>query len=175
MNTQVDPLQSITAALQTTFNASFKNIIMGWPDTKFFQADGNLPSLIVFPISDKGKHLTSRETVHAVVNNADGVTATVYQEKLRMSYLLQLSIFAYTEEDRSNFGWTIQQYLVSNPQLAIGIPGVETAVFKYMGQHNPPGETRFYQRDMTFEVTARVLDAATAYRAKTITLNDKPY
>lgn len=113
--------------------------------------------------------------MHAVVNNADGVTATYYKEKLRIFYMLQLSIFAYTEEDRSNLGWTVQQYLVSNPQLAIGITGVETAVFKYMGQHNPPGETRFYQRDLTFEVTARVLDAQTAYRAKAITLNNNPY
>lgn len=175
MTTQTDPLQSITLALQTTFSTSFKNIILGWPDTKFIDVDGNLPSLIIYPVSDHGKHLASRETVHAKVNNADGVTSTLYKEKLRIFYLLQLSVFAYTEEDRSNLGWTVQQYLVSNPQLAIGIPGVETAVFKYMGQHNPPGETRFYQRDMTFEVTARVLDIATGYRAKTITFKDDPY
>jgi hypothetical protein len=172
MNVQTDPLQSITTSLRTALGSlGLKNVILGWPDTKFFDADGNLPSLFLFEVSDTAKHLASRESIHAVVNNADG-TATVFKEKLRMFYLLQLSLFANTQADRSNIGWSIQQYLTSNPQLQIGIPGVETAVFKYMGQHNPPGETRFYQRDMTFEVTARVLDAQTAALAQKVVFNN---
>lgn len=181
MNVQTDPLQSITLALRTIIvPLGVKNVDLGWPDSKFFQADGNLPSLAVFDVSDSGKHLASRETVHAVVNNADGVTATVYKEQLRKFYLLQLSLFTYTAEDRSNIGWMIEQYLTTNPRLQIGTLGldkngnpIETAVFKYRGQHNPPGESRFYQRDIMYEVTARVLDATSGlYRAKTITLND---
>jgi hypothetical protein len=148
-----------------------KNTILGWPDTKFFTVDGNLPSLFVFPVSDTGKHLASRETVHASVTNADG-TITVYREKLRLFYLLQLSLFTKTPEDRSNIGWQIQQYFVSNPQLQIGIPNVETSVFKYKSQHNPPGETNFYQRDMTFEVTARVLSQETATPLSKLTTNN---
>lgn len=176
MNTMTDPLQTITTAIgQKVTSFGVKNTLLGWPDTKYFQVDGNLPSLFVFPVSDTAKHLASRETVHAVVNNADGVTATVYKEKLRLFYLLQLSIFTNTQEDRSNIGWQIQQYFVSNPQLAIGIPNVETAVFKYKGQHNPAGETQFYQKDLTFEVTARVLDTQTAYLAQTVTIEEQPY
>lgn len=162
MATQKDPLQSITEALGpivTPFGV--KNTIQGWPDTKYFQVDGKLPSLFVFPVSDTGKHLASRETVHAVVPNGDG-TVTVYKEQLRLFYLLQFSLFTNTPEERSDIGFQIQQYFVSNPQLQIGIPGVETSVFKYKGQHNPAGETNFYQRDITFEVTARVLSQQTA-------------
>lgn len=176
MNVQTDPLQSITLALRNIIvPMGIKNVDLGWPDTIFFQADGNLPSLAVLDVSDSGKHLSSRETVHAKVNNPDGVTCVVYKEQLRKTYLMQLSLFAYTSEDRSNLGWVIEQYLTTNPQLQIGIPNVETAVFKYKGQHNPPGETRFYQRDLMYEVTARVLDASTVYLLKTITLNDIPY
>lgn len=162
MITQIDPLQSITTAIgQVVAPFGVKNTILGWPDTKYFQVDGNLPSLFVFPVSDTGKHLASRETIHAVVPNSDG-TVTVYKEQLRLFYLLQLSLFTNTQEDRSNIGFQIQQYFVSNPQLQIGIPGVETSVFSYKGQHNPPGETNFYQRDITFQVTARVLSEETA-------------
>jgi hypothetical protein len=173
---QKDPLQSITEALSPIMSPfGVKYCELGWPDTKYSNVDGNLPSLFVFPISDTGKHLASRETVHASIPNEDGVTATVYKEKLRLFYLLQLSLFTKTPEERSNIGWQVEQYLISNPQLQIGIPNVETAVFKYKGQHNPPGETNFYQRDMTFEVTARVLDLETAYIAKNILINQKPY
>jgi|SRR5579875_301277 len=162
---QKDPLESITEALGPIVSPfGVKYTFLGWPDTKYFDVDGNLPSLFVFPVSDTGKHLASRESIHASVKNDDGTT-TVYKEKLRLFYLLQLSLFTKTPEDRSNIGWKIQQYFVSNPQLQFGIPGVETAIFKYKGQHNPPGETNFYQRDITFEVTARVLDSQTSYVA----------
>lgn len=175
MTIQTDPLQSITLALRTLFTTApfnLKNVILGWPDSKFFQADGNLPSLAIFEVSDTGSHKASRETTHAVVQNLDGITNTLYKEKLRVTYLLQLSLFTYTEQDRSNLGWMIQQYLVSNPQLVLDANGVETSIFSYMGQHNPPGETKFYQRDMNFEVTARVLDISTQYRLKTTQLNN---
>lgn len=162
VTSQKDPFQTITDAIKPIVSQfGVKNTMLGWPDTKYFQVDGNLPSLFVFPVSDTGKHLASRETIHAVVPNDDG-TVTVYKEQLRLFYLLQLSLFTNTKEDRSDIGWQIQQYFVSNPQLQIGIPDVETSVFKYKGQHNPPGETNLYQRDMTFEVTARVLSQQVA-------------
>lgn len=168
---QIDPLQSITLALQPIF-APFgvKHTLLGWPDTKFFGADGNLPAVAIISANDKGRNLASRETIHAAILNPDGLTYTVYREKLRVTYLLQISLFTYTPEDRSNIGWQIEQYLVTNPQLQIGIPGVETAVFHYRGQRDAPGETRFYQRDIQFEATARVLSTETAYVAKKINL-----
>jgi hypothetical protein len=176
MNLQKDPIESISIALQNTFsNLGIKKIFVGWPDTKYLSVDNNLPTLAIFQISDRGEHKTSRETVHAIVPSADGLTATVYKEKLRLTYLLQLSIFTSTPQQRASLGWSIQQYLVSNPQLQIGIPGVETAVFSYKGQHNSQGETNFYQRDLTFNVTARVLDAQTTPTAKTIQFNDDDY
>lgn len=176
MTAQKDPLQSIWEALGPILGTfGVKNTLLGWPDTKDFQVDGNLPLVSIFPVSDTGKHLASRETVHASIPNDDGITATVYKEKLRLFYLLQLSLFTKTPEDRSDIGWQIQRYLVSNPQLQIGIPGVETSVFKYRGQHNPPGETNFYQRDIMFEVTARVLDSETAIISTGMDREEIPY
>lgn len=175
-NLQTDPIQSIITALQNIFMPSpFKNVVGGWPDTQYFTVDGNLPSLFIFFVGETGKHLASRENVHAVVKDANGTTATVYKEKLRLSYLFQLSVFASTPEDRSNLGWQVKQYLVSNPQLQIGTlgAGVETAVFAFKGERDDQGETKFYQRDITFEVSARVLDAQTAVPiATTVTLNN---
>ncbi|NRD80286.1 hypothetical protein HPT25_23470 [Bacillus sp. BRMEA1] len=193
MNTQKDPLQSIQEAIKPIV-APFgvKTTLLGWPDPKYFQVDGNLPLLAILPVSDTTKHLASRETVHASIPNPyvtlngqdqlDGTdllnnapTATVYKETLRLFYLLQLSIFTKTPEDRSNIGWQIQQYFVNNPQLSFGIPGVETGVFKYKGQHDLPGETNFYQRALTFEVSARVLDSELAYLATSVQMNEQPF
>ncbi|MDB5083312.1 MAG: hypothetical protein JWN30_198 [Bacilli bacterium] len=172
---QADPLQSITAALRpiiSPMGIDPNKVMLGWPQPKFFQVDGNLPALAIFSVSDSGKNVVSRENVHAVVKT--GLTAMVYKEALRKTYLLQFSLFAYTPEDRSNIGWSIEQYLSSNPQLQIGIPGVETAIFKYKGHHDAPGEAKFFQRDINYEVTARVLVEASAYLAKTVTMNDNP-
>lgn len=175
MNVQVDPLQSITTALSGIFTGlGFSSVILGWPDPSLFQMDNKLPLLAVYNTSSNGKHLSSRDSIHATKLNTSGLTATVYQEKLRLFYLLQLSIFAHTVEDRSNLGWIVQQYLTSNPQIPIGIPGVETSVFSFKsGPHDLSGEAKLFQRDLTFEVTARVLDAQTLVPvAKQVVLND---
>lgn len=172
-NMQKDPLQSITLALQPIFaNFGVLNTQLGWPDTKFFTADGNLPAVAIVSAGGNAKNIVSRETVHAIVQNGNG-TATAYYEKLRLFYLLQISLFTYTPQDRSNIGWNIEQYLVTNPQLQFGIPGVETAIFLMKSiPHDDEGETNFYQRDLTFQVQARVLDAETAQVMKTLQMND---
>lgn len=175
MNVQTDPLQSIVTALRGIFVQpnQFQDVMLGWPDTKFFDVDGNLPIIAVVEAGITGKHLTSRENVHASVTDVNGNTATVYTEQLRLYYLLQLSIFTNTPQDRSNLGWIVQQYLTTNPQMSIGTLGVETAVWTFKGLRDAPGETKFYQRDLTFEVTARVLDAQQSVPImKTFTAND---
>jgi hypothetical protein len=170
-NLQKDPLQSITLALQPIFSGfGIKSTQLGWPDTKFFSVDGNLPTVAIVQVGGNSKHQASRQSVHAVVNNGDG-TSTAFYEQERLFLLLQISLFTNTPQDRSDIGWSIQQYLVSNPQLQIGIPGVETSVFKLKGiPRDSEGETNFYQRDITFEATARVLDAETAQTATRIVL-----
>lgn len=172
MNEQRDPLQTIAEAIQTLVEPfGIKETILGWPDPKQFDVDGSLPILAIFPVSDGGKTVTSTETIHATVDNGDG-TVTVYKERLRKVYTLQFSLFTYTAEDRSNIGWSIEQYFTTNRRLEFGIAGVESGIFKYRGQRNPQGETKFFQRDITYEVTARVLDATTGvHKAGTIRMN----
>jgi hypothetical protein len=172
MNTQTDPLQSITVALQNLFvPKGLVSVNYGWPDANFLTVDSNFPTLFVYSNSDTAKYMASSERVHAVINNSDGLSATVYKEKLRKIYMLQLSLFTKTQDDLQNYGWMIEQQLVTYPLLQIGIPNVETALFKYKSQNNPLAETGYYQRDMIFETTARVLDASTAYLAKQMNLN----
>lgn len=172
MTTQQDPLLSITDALRDLFvPKGIVSVNLGWPDATFLTTDTNFPCLWVYSASDKGQYLASTESVHAFVTNADGISATVYKEKLRKIYTLQLSLFTKSDADRSSYGWMIEQQLVTYPQLQIGIPNVETALFKYKSQYNPLAETNYYQRDINFDVTARVLDANTAYITKNITLN----
>lgn len=173
MTDQKDPLQSITEALQSIFSSyGVKRTQLGWPDTKYFQVDGNLPFVAITSVGGDQKHLASRNTIHATVDNGDG-TGVVYYEQERLFYLLQFSLFTNTPQDRSNIGWNIQKYFTTNPQLSYGIPGVETGIFKPKGiPRDDQGETNFYRRDITFEVTARVLDSESGPMLKTIQTND---
>lgn len=171
MNNQIDPLQSIATALSTIFTSlGISHTTLGFPEPKQLEVDGYLPAIGILSVSDHGNHIVSRESIHSSVNSLDGLTSTVYREKLRIMFLLQISIFTATVEQRSELGWKILQYLVTHNQLTIGNLGVgtnglpvETALFKYGHQHDDIGETGFYQKDLVFEVSARVLDAETAF------------
>jgi len=169
MNLQQEPFQAIGISLATALKtqaSQLKNAIVGWPDTKWLGVDGNLPSVFFVEISEIGKNVVSRYKIHKTVDNGDG-TGTIYTEQLRLSLLIQASLFTNTPQDRASLGWSIKQYLVTNYRLALS--DGEYAIFKLKGDHQSiEGETNFYQRDLTFEVSARVLDATTSYKVTSI-------
>jgi|GEM_PF-5662314 len=165
MNLQQEPLQVIGTALATALKAQssqLKNATLGWPDTKWLGVDGNLPSVFFMEISETSKNVVSRYKIHKVVDNGDG-TGSIYTEQLRLFLLLQVTLFTNTPQDRAAIGWIIKQYLVTNYRLLLS--DGEYAMFKLKGDHQSgEGETNFYQRDLTFAVSARVLDATSAYK-----------
>ena len=171
MNLQEEPFQAICESLSTTLKTQItqlKNAIAGWPETKWLQIDGNLPSVFFLQVSETSKNIVSRYDIHKTVINADG-TGHIYTEQLRLFFLIQISLFTNTPQDRASIGWLLKQYLVTNYRLPLS--DGEYAVFTLKGDHESiKGETNFYQRDLTFEVTARVLDATSA--TKVTTLND---
>ncbi len=186
MNLQKEPFQAICEALAAAINdqiviynnsipgvmgqiPQLKNAQVGWPDPKWLQVDGNLPAVFFVQISETGKNIVSRFKVHKVVDNGDG-TGTVYTEQLRLSMMLQMSLFTNTPQDRAALGWLIKQYMITNYRLALA--DGEYAMFEFKGDHQgKQGETNFYQRDMTFTVTARVLDATSAYKVTNLNPN----
>ncbi|MCF8566910.1 hypothetical protein LLE49_19510 [Alicyclobacillus tolerans] len=170
-----DPFDAICTALSTQLMSlvpSLKNAVQGWPDPKWFEDTGaNFPSVFFVMVSDKGKSMTSRNLVFASVKNPDGSTANVYYERERLQYLLQISLFTTDPQERLDIGWAIKQYLINTMQLPIN--AVDTARFVYTGHdHMPEGRDNFYQRDIGFEVTARVLDGSVANLNKTIQQNN---
>lgn len=163
MNLQDEPFKAICEALATVLQAqipALKRIQIGWPDIKYLDVDGNLPSVFFVEVSDTEKNVVSRLNTHKTTLNADGSTGYIYTEQGRIFYLLQISLFANTKEDRSSIGWEIMQYLITNYRITLA--DGETATFKYKGKHDDQGETNYYQRDLTFEVQTRILDAQAA-------------
>lgn len=168
MNLQDEPFKVICEALAQVLKATvptLKRAQIGWPDVKFLQVDSNLPSVFFWEVSDTEKNVVSRLNVHKSTSNPDG-SGYVYTEQGRIFYLLQISLFTNTLEDRSSIGWVIMQYLITNYRLTLA--DGETATFKYKGKHDDQGETNYYQRDITFEVWTRVLDATPAQKVKTL-------
>lgn len=169
MNIQIDPYQAICEALESVLKAQvpkLKNVKAGWPDPKFLKVDGNLPSVFLLDISETSKNIANRLQVHKNIINSDG-TGYIVTEQKRLFFLLQLSLFTNSQTDRASIGWTIKQYLTSNYRIPLA--DGEFALFKEKGDHSSKkGETNFYQRDLTFEVTARVLDATAANKVTSI-------
>ena len=169
MNLQAEPFVAICEALKVALQAqipALKRIQIGWPDAKFLQVDGNLPSVFFVEVSDIGKNVVSRLSIHKKTLNADGNTGYIYTEQGRIFYLLQISLFTNTKEDRSSIGWAIMQYFITNYRLTLA--DGETATLKYKGKHDDEGETNYYQRDITFEAWTRILDAQAATKITTL-------
>lgn len=168
MNLQDEPYRVICEALETVMlaqNPTLKSAKIGWPDAKFTKVDGNLPAVFFWEVSDTEHSVVSRLNVHKSTTNPDG-TGYIFTEQGRVFYLLQISLFTNTPEDRSSIGWAIMQYLITNYRLTLA--DGETATFKYKGKHDAQGETNYYQRDLTFEVWTRVLDATPAQKVATL-------
>lgn len=159
MNIQTNPFELIAEALAEKLKELEPRLVtaeIGWPDIKYTGVDSNLPSVFFVEISENGRNVTSRLKVHKTIDNEDG-TGKIVTEQKRLFKLIQISLFTSSKEDRSSIGWAIKQYLVTNYRLLLS--DGEYAQFTLKGEHDNPGESNFYQRDLTFEVTARVLDA----------------
>lgn len=168
-----DPFDSLCTTLSTNFMQqvpSLKYVIQGWPDPKWFEDTGvNFPSVFFVKISEKATNLTSRNLVYKSVQNANG-TFNVYYERQRIEFLLQISLFTTDPQARLNIGHTIKQYLINTIQIPVNV--VDTAKFIYTGNdHIHPGRDNFYQRDMDFRVSMRVLDGEVVNPNKTISSN----
>lgn len=169
MNLQKDPFQSVCEALAQVLKSEITQIKYaeaGWPDSKWLQVDGNLPSIFFLQISEVGKNVANRLQVHKTVVNPDG-TGYIYTEQKRLFFLIQISLFTNTPADRASIGWKIKQYLTTHYRILLS--DGEYAMFKEKGDHQSiKGEKNFYQRDLTFEVTGRVLDATPATKVASI-------
>lgn len=168
-----DPFDSICIMLETQLKSlvpSMKYAIQGWPDPKWLEDTGsNLPSVFFVNVSDKGKSMTSRNRIFTSIDS--GTLKNVYYERERLQYLLQISLFTTDPQERLDIGWQIKQYLINTIQFQLN--AVDTARFTYTGHdHMPPGRDNLYQRDLGFEVTARVLDGEQVNVNKTIQQNN---
>jgi hypothetical protein len=168
-----DPFDAICTTLSsrlTSIVPSLKYAIQGWPDPKWFEDTGaNFPSVFFVNVSETAKSMTSRNLVYASIQNSDG-TQNVYYERQRMTYLLQISIFTTDPQQRLDIGWKIKQYLINTVQLPINT--IDTAKFIFKDGRMPPGLDNLYQRDLTFEVTARVFDGEVVHTNRAIQQNN---
>ena len=169
---QEEPFQVVCEALASVLKTQvpqLKNAIAGWPESKWLQVDGNLPSIFFVQVSEMPKNVANRLDIHKQITNPDG-TGYIVTEQLRLCFLLQISLFTNTPQDRASVGWAIKQYLATNYRIPLS--DGEFAMFKLKGDHpSEKGETNFYKRDLTFEVTARILDATPATKVTSIEHN----
>ncbi len=168
-NIQEDVFQCMCEALGPTLTQKLpqiKSAMVGWPDPKFIKEDGNFPAVFFKETSEKGTNIVSRRAVHKIVDNGDG-TGEIVREVLRLYYLLTITLFTNTPEDRAAIGWGIKQYLVDNYRLIMA--DGESAMFHYGGDHESDiPNLRRYQRDLTFTVQARVLAATQSWKVTQI-------
>lgn len=172
MNIQKEPFQAVCEALAPvlkTQSPELKNAIAGWPEPKWLKVDGNLPSVFFVQISETSTNKTNRLDIHKKIINPDG-TGYIVTEQLRLFFLLQITLFTNTPQDRTAIGWEIKQYLGTSYRLPLS--DGEFAKFKLKGdRQSEKGETNYYKRDLTFEVTARILDATPATKVTSIEQN----
>lgn len=169
---QEEPFKVISESLSKILKiqiSQLKNATAGWPEPKWLKVDKNLPSIFFIQVSEISKNVTNRLKVHKKIVNSDG-TGYIVTEQLRLFFLLQMSLFTNTPQDRASLGWAIKQHLVTNYRIPLS--DGEFAMFKLKGDRESiKGETNFYQRDLTFEVTARVLDATQATKVTSLDTN----
>lgn len=181
MNVQSEPFVTIARNLNALLHDVVENLQhfgVGWPDPKWLQVDSNLPSAFLHDLSETGASVVSRQEIHRQVVNEDG-TGRILFEVMRLQTLVQISVLARSKDDRDDVAWRIKQYLIANPQIALvdytlATPADtgETALFFYRGDNkNPVGLPELYQRDLTFEMQTRVLEAVDAFRVDEIEIN----
>jgi hypothetical protein len=180
MNIQNEPMFDIASNLAAILLAHvprLKHALMGWPDRKWLQVEGNLPGVFLVDVSETGTHFVSQHAVSSNIKNADGTGFVVY-EKMRLKTLVQISLFTNTKADRDSLGWAIKQLLITNYRVPIldyaratpSPTGEALMLFFRSDVKGLEGEPNFYQRNLTFEVQSRVLDATPAHRVTEIDL-----
>jgi hypothetical protein len=168
LNCQNEPIFDIVSNLSAIIRSQFpavKFAQLGWPDRKTFQVEHNLPAIFFADISEKGEHAVSQYAIHSTTSNS------ITQEKLRLHTMLQMSLFTNDQLTRDQLGWKIKQYFVTNFHIPLldytqstPISTGEYILLKFAGDHKEEkGEANFWQRDLTFIVQSRVLDAVMAY------------
>jgi hypothetical protein len=169
LNIQKEPFQAVCEALAPILKAQIpqiKNAIAGWPEPKWLKVDGNLHSVFFVQVS---KNIANRLDIHKQIINPDG-TGYIVTEQLRLFFLLQISLFTNTPQDRASIGWAVKQYLTTNYRIPLS--DGEFAMFKLKGdRESEKGESNFYKRDLTFQVTARVLDVTPATKVTSLDQN----
>lgn len=168
-----DPFDAICTMLETelkTLVPLLKYAVQAWPDPKWLEDTGvNFPSVFFVLAGESGKSMTSRKNVFKAIPNPDG-TQNVYYETMRLTYLIQISLFTSDEQSRLDIGWQIKQHLVNSIQFPIN--EVDTARFIYKDDRMPNGKDNLYQRDLTFEVSARLFKGEVTNVNKLTTANN---
>lgn len=178
VNIQNEPFVDVTNTLGAVLKAQFpviKHAIIGWPESKWLQVDRNLPAIYFVDITEHGEYATSQLETHRTIRNDDG-TGFIVKEKQRLHTLMQITLFSHTKAERDALGWGIKQYLIRNFRMELidylkptPMPTGEYMMLKYAGDHKEEkGEANFWQRDLTFLVQTRVLDAEVAYPVKKV-------
>lgn len=150
---QDPPLLSIQSALKGIFTAppyNLKYVILGWPDTKWFNPDGNKPGLIIVEAAP-----TTGKAARSQLQPFTQDTNNIYFEYQRLQLMLQLTLITSTPDERDSLGWSMMQYLTKNRQIAL--PDGQYSLFRLHGDFSPEGEANYYMRHLTFQAQARVL------------------
>lgn len=160
----IDICDNLSNIFLTQF-PTLKNAKLGWPDRKFFQVEHNLPAIFFVDISEKSERAVSQLLTHRTTSSS------IIQEKMRVHTMVQMSLFTNNKLTRDQLGWGIKQYLVTNFHIpvydftqATPVNTGEYFLFNLVGDHREEkGEANCWQRDLTFTVQSRILDALTAY------------
>ena len=180
MNIQNEPLFDIASNLSALLLQevrALKHAILGWPDQKWIQVEGNRPSIFFVDVNESGHHAVSQYDVRRTVKRSDG-TGLIVREKMRLRTTLQITLLAATKAERDDVGWQIKQYLINNFRLPIldfkqstPAPTDEYMLLFFKNDHRESqGEANFWRRDLTFDVQTRVLDAEEAVAVGQATL-----
>ena len=164
-----DIAQNVGGILKTQFPV-IKNAVIGWPDRKFLQVEKNLPAIFFTDVSEKSEHQNPQFARSSTTPNS------IKFEKMMVWILVQITLFTNTSEQRDNLGFGIKQYLVSDYHIPIldytqATPADtgEFLLLTLMGDHREEkGEANLYQRDLTFKIQTRILDAIPAYKVSEI-------
>lgn len=182
MNVQQDLFQAICDALSFQLTTNFPQLIhvsYGWPDNEFLSTSSNLPAAFFVNLAQNYENNTNRMEIHKNIKYPDG-TGLILTEQMRADYTLQLSLFTQSQAQQQSLGSAIAQFLVTYNYIPLlesstAVPEItpfmsgENVRLIIQGDQSNLGKEGSYRRDLTFSVTARILDATQAYRVNQIT------
>jgi hypothetical protein len=178
LNIQNEPMLDIAYNLEAIILANFpaiRHVKMGWPDRKWIQVEHNLPAVFLVDISEKATRMRPLDEVSSTIDNGDGTGLVVY-EQARLHTLVQMSLFTHTKADRDQLGWGLKQHFVTNYRIEIvdytlatpAATGESLMLFLRGDRKEMAGEANFWQRDLTWEIQARLLNAVDATKVQQV-------